>query len=147
MTGQATDNHLKSFYDKCHHIGLSVTPQRLAIYKALVGNANHPSPEMIFNQVRTDFPMISFATVYKTLETFEHKGIISKVTTLHNTLRYDPMTRRHHHVICTQCEKIIDITDADLDSLHIPDQVIKDNILVDFSVHFNVVCAECRRTR
>jgi len=135
---------LNNFYEKCKQAGLNVTPQRLAIYRALMGDVNHPSPDTIFKRVKVDFPMISFATVYKTLETFEQKGIISKVTTLHNTLRYDPLTKRHHHIICTKCKKIIDIESDELDSLPIPPQVTKGNVFVDFSVHFNVICAECQ---
>lgn len=136
---------LEKFYDRCRQARLNVTPQRLAVYKALIRKDNHPNPDTIYKYVKSDFPMISFATVYKTLETFEQKGIISKVTTLHNTLRYDPLTNRHHHIICTKCKKIIDLESYELDSLSIPSQVTDDNILINYSVHFNVICAECKK--
>ena len=141
---QNTNNGLiNRFFEKCRQSGLSVTPQRLAVYKALVGNDNHPSPDMIHKSVKPDFPTISFATVYKILETFEKKGIISKVTTLHNTLRYDPLTERHHHIICVKCKRIFDLKSKDLDALPIPVKVKKGNRLIDFSVHFNVICNDC----
>ena len=141
---QNTKNGLiNQFFEKCRQSGLSVTPQRLAVYKALISDDNHPSPDMIHKSVKPDFPTISFATVYKILETFEKKGIISKVTTLHNTLRYDPLIERHHHIICVKCKRIIDLKSKDLDALPIPVKVKKGNRLIDFSVHFNVICNDC----
>lgn len=136
---------LNQFFEQCRQAKLSVTPQRLAVYKALLNHKNHPSPEMIYNDVLPDFPTISFATVYKILETFELNGIISKVTSLHNTLRYDPLKERHHHIICTKCKNIIDIKNKELDDLPIPPEVKKGNRLIDFSVHFNVICRKCRK--
>ncbi|MBN2028667.1 transcriptional repressor [bacterium] len=144
MNKETREKLLDAFYAKCRESRLSVTPQRLAIYKTLIGNKEHPSPEMIFKDVQSQFPMISFATVYKTLETFEQNGIVSKVTHLHNTLRYDPMTEQHHHIVCKRCKKIIDIDSTEIETLKIPSQVTKDHIFIDYDVHFNVICAECK---
>ena len=135
---------IETFYTRCRGAGLSITPQRLAIYKALINSDNHPSPEMIYHEVQQDFPMISVATVYKTLNTFEQIGIITTVTHVHDTIRYDPMTKRHHHLICARCKTILDIENADLDSLPIPANVSEGNILLNYSVHFSVICSECR---
>ena len=135
------------FFEKCRQAKLSVTPQRLAVYKALISDNNHPSPDKIYKSVLPDFPTISFATVYKILETFEQKGIISKVTSLHNTLRYDPLIEHHHHIICVNCKKIIDLRSRELDELPIPDEVKKGNRVLDYSVHFNVICSDCQRKK
>ncbi|MBN1349443.1 transcriptional repressor [candidate division KSB1 bacterium] len=136
---------LNEFVETCRQAELSITPQRLAVYKALLRSDNHPSPDMIYKSVLPEFPTISFATVYKILETFDQNGIISKVTALHNKLRYDPIKEHHHHIICVKCKKIIDIKSDDLDKLPIPSEVKEDNELIDFTVHFNVICSECRK--
>lgn len=138
---------MDQFFEKCHQAELSVTPQRLAVYKALISDENHPSPDMIYKSVLPDFPTISFATVYKILETFEQNGIISKVTSLHNTLRYDPLIEHHHHIICVKCKKIIDLNNKELDDIPIPTEVKKGNRVLDFSVHFNVICSDCKRKK
>lgn len=129
---------------KCREIKLNVTPQRLTIYKAVIVDDSHPSPDTIYQRIHTENPTISLATVYKTLETFQKHGIISQVTTLHNTVRYDPLTHRHHHIVCTRCKKVIDLQDQDLDAIKIPEIVSQSNQLIDFSVHFNVICKDCR---
>lgn len=135
---------INQFINRCRDKRLSVTPQRLAIYKSLIDDQSHPNPEAIYKKIKEDNPTISFATVYKTLETFEKHGIISIVTNLHNTVRYDPVTEPHHHVVCVRCKKVIDLFDAELDHIKIPRSVTEENNLVNYSVHFNVICSECR---
>jgi Fur family peroxide stress response transcriptional regulator len=131
------------FVRKCKAAGLNVTPQRLAIYRAIVGDESHPSPDTVFRRVRSHHPTISHATVYKTLDTFERHGIISRLTPLHESVRYDPMTAQHHHIICVRCKKVMNLENAALKSIPIPAQVSRDNRLLGYSVHFNVVCASC----
>lgn len=143
MTEQTRKQLLENFTSKCRSYRLSLTPQRIAIYKALIDDESHPSPDKIYQTIKPDFPTISLATVYKTLETFEKNGIISLVTPIHNTVRYDVKTEHHHHVVCIKCKKIMDIESKELDALKIPDIVAKQNRFVDFSVHFSVICSEC----
>jgi Fur family peroxide stress response transcriptional regulator len=137
---------IEQFIDNCREKNLSVTPQRLAIFKALVNDSSHPNPETIHKKIKVENPTISFATVYKTLETFEKHGIISLVTNLHNTVRYDPVTVQHHHIVCVHCKKVIDLFDEKLNHITIPKEVLKANNLVNFSVHFNVICPDCKNS-
>jgi Fur family transcriptional regulator, peroxide stress response regulator len=88
---------------------------------------------------------MSHATVYKTLETFERHGIISRLTSLHETVRYDPMTSQHHHIICLRCKKVVNLSDEELETIQIPAQVSRDNKVIGYSVHFNVLCSSCKK--
>jgi len=139
------EQKIKEFISLCRENGLSVTPQRLSIYKAIIGDTSHPKPEDVYKRIEKEHPTISLATVYKTLETFERYGIITVVTPLHNTVRYDTMTQPHHHIVCVKCKKVIDLFDDQLKDLPVPEKVTKDNRLLSFSIQYNVVCAECRR--
>ncbi|MFC1477398.1 Fur family transcriptional regulator [candidate division KSB1 bacterium] len=135
---------IEQFKKQCRQSGLKLTPQRIAVFEALMSDYSHPSSEAIYSRVHKKFPTISKATVYKTLDTFEKHGIVSAVTSLHDKKRYDPLTARHHHIICTKCSKIFDLIDPELDKLKIPKQVTKVGKLVDFSVHFSVICLDCQ---
>ncbi len=137
------DEKVQAFIDKCKQMKLSVTPQRIVIYKEIMNNKNHPSPEDIYNSIKEENPSISFATVYNTLETFEKYGFIKKVTPLHNKVRYDPVTEQHHHMICVKCGKIFDIEANKLQEIEIPRKIIGQNMFIDYSVRINIVCAEC----
>lgn len=95
--------------ERCRAVGLKVTPQRLAVFRALVGRADHPSPEALFKSVRKEIPAISLATVYKALDALEDAGLVSEVSRLQETKRYDANLSPHHHLVCTECRRIIDV--------------------------------------
>lgn len=134
---------INSFIEKCRTNALSVTPQRLAIYKALINDKSHPKPETVHKNILSEFPTISLATVYKTLETFEEKGIISVVTPLHETVRYEAEIENHHHVVCVKCKKIVDVSDPELNNLKLPD-IVSEHNFINYNIQFNVICSDCR---
>jgi Fur family peroxide stress response transcriptional regulator len=144
MNSSTQQNTIEQFISRCREKGLSVTPQRLVIYRAMAEDNSHPNPDMVYQKIHQEHPTISLATVYKTLETFEKHGIVSVVTTLHNSVRYDPLTKRHHHIVCVKCKKVMDLEDPGLDAINIPEEVSQKNKLIDYSVHFNVICAKCQ---
>jgi Fur family peroxide stress response transcriptional regulator len=135
---------IEQFISHCRSVGLNVTPQRLAVYKAIMNDSTHPNPETIYKRVKAENPTISFATVYKTLEAFEQNGIVSMVTTLHNTVRYDPIVQQHHHLVCVRCKKVIDLNDEALNNLSIPEDALKGSQLLNYSILVNILCEECR---
>jgi len=97
--------------------GLKSTSQRIVIYGVLVGIETHPSAEEIYNMLKADYPSISLATVYKTLETFVGSGLCRKVMSKGGTMRYDGNVRDHGHIYCENTEEIIDYEDEELDTL------------------------------
>ena len=89
--------------------GLKWTPQRFAVLEVLEGNTSHPSADMIYEKVKQKYPMISFATVYKTLKVLEEIGEIQQLTISENKVHFDPNTHPHHHFFCRTCRNILDI--------------------------------------
>jgi len=100
---------MESSLDKLRARRLAVTPQRLAVLAVLQDLPDHPTAERIFQEVRRQIPAISFNTVYKTLEVFCQKGLVTKVNPLHEMARYDKTTKEHAHLICRGCHRIIDL--------------------------------------
>jgi Fur family transcriptional regulator, peroxide stress response regulator len=134
------------FAERCKAAGLKVTPQRLVIYRALVRDGSHPSPDKLYRTVKRAHPTISHATVYTTLEALARHGIISRLTPLHETVRFDPVMEPHHHVVCVNCKKVTNLTDPSLDTLAIPPAVSRANTVLGYTVNVNVLCPECRKT-
>ncbi|HNU77605.1 MAG: transcriptional repressor [Prolixibacteraceae bacterium] len=97
--------------------GLKITPQRLAVFEAIVSMKNHPTAENIIENVRKQYPNLAVGTVYNTLETFVEKGLIMKVKTDGDTMRYDPTTARHHHLYSMNSRRIEDYYDEELSQL------------------------------
>jgi len=127
---------------KFKDIGLKLTPQRLAIVDFLEGNADHPSAEDIYKAVSVQFPTMSFATVYNTLDALREKGYIIELTIDPAKKRFDSCTDMHHHLICTSCKRVKDIhRDFDLD---LPEQVKGDFSITGNHIEFYGICPVCR---
>jgi Fur family transcriptional regulator, peroxide stress response regulator len=95
--------------------GGRLTPQRMAIYEAVVGQTTHPSVEMVHTSVRARFPVISQATVYTTLGLFAHLGLIQEVGG--RVRRYDGRAGRHVNLVCERCGEVTDVADPRLEAL------------------------------
>jgi Fur family peroxide stress response transcriptional regulator len=123
-------------------LGIKLTPQRLAILGYLEGNAGHPSAEDIYRSVREQYPTMSQATVYNTLEVLKKKGGVVELTIDPGRKRYDPNTEEHDHLICTGCGSVLDIHREY--SLTIPDAESKGFVVKGSHIEFYGLCLECR---
>jgi len=90
--------------------GYRLTPQRYAVVRALVEGGEHPSAEQLFQRVSNAYPMMSRATVYKTLDTLKAAGEVLELEFREGPNRYDAnMPSSHPHVVCTSCGRIDDV--------------------------------------
>ncbi len=136
---------LKDFAARCRRGGLAVTPQRLAIIRALLESREHPRADAIFAKVRKLHPHISLATVHRTLETLCEIGEARKVTMLHDSARYDGNVMPHHHVVCVKCRRIRDIEIPELDRALAGHAGLGEFRLVGSSLEVLALCDKCRK--
>ncbi len=139
------DERMQAFVAVCRERGLSVTPQRLVLYKALLNTTAHPSPEGLFEEVRAQMPTLSLATVYKTVETLKDLGLVQEVNPLHDRMRLDANMDPHHHLVCVRCREVVDIHSGDLDTLALPAELKRGYAVFNHSVQFSGLCAACRK--
>lgn len=123
-------------------LNIKLTPQRIAIFNYLKGNKSHPSAEDIYKAVIKEFPTMSFATVYNTLEALKNKKNIQEIKIDSTKKRYDPDCCNHHHLICTRCKKIVDIFEDF--KLSLPENKTDGYELLGNSIEFFGVCRECK---
>jgi Fur family transcriptional regulator, peroxide stress response regulator len=97
--------------------GLKVTPQRIAILEAIIKLNNHPTAENIIEFIRKSHPNIAVATVYKVLDALVENGLIKKVKTERDIMRYDALMESHHHLYCSDSDRIEDYEDKELNEL------------------------------
>ena len=103
--------------DKLIEKGLKVTPQRIIILEAIVNFNNHPTAENIIEYIRNNHPNIATATVYKVLDALVVNELIKKVKTERDVMRYDAVMENHHHLYCSDSDRIEDYFDAELNGL------------------------------
>lgn len=134
---------LAEFVERCRQGGLAVTPQRIAIIKALLSSAEHPRADTVYAMVRREHPTISLATVHRTLETLCEIGEARKVTTLHDSARYDGNVTPHHHVVCVKCRKVRDIEIPELERMLKGRNAIGGFQVLGTSLEIQALCAQC----
>jgi len=138
---------LAEFADRCRRGGLAVTPQPLAIIKALLDSGEHPRADAVCAAVRVQHPHVSLATVHRTLETLCEIGEARKVTMLHDSARYDGNVTPHHHVVCVKCLRIRDIEIPQLDRLLAGRSELGEFRLLGSSLEIHALCDGCAGRR
>ncbi len=125
--------------------GMKMTPQRMAILNFLDGNLTHPSAADIFREISANFPTMSMATVYNTLETLVQKGLIQELGIDPYKKRFDPNPDHHHHLICIHCREINDIFSNF--SLELKEKEKKGFEITGNHVDFYGICPKCRELK
>ena len=123
--------------------GYKVTPQRLAVYEAINNNPTHPNAEAIYKILQPNYPSMSLATVYKTMEIFAKIGIVQVLQCAEDAHRYDDNTTPHAHIRCEKCNRVIDI-DMDQEGLRKLAAEQSGFVVNGVSISFVGICPECR---
>ena len=119
--------------------------KRQALLEALCHSKEHPTAEMLYNQLKPEFPELSLGTVYRNLGVLVQEGLIKSVGHVNGQERYDAMMEAHPHFVCRNCHGVID--------LELPDTVsdmygeISEHFHCspeDYSLTINGLCPQCR---
>lgn len=88
---------------------LGLTRQREVVLQVINASREHLTANEVFVNAKTRLPSISFATVYNSLRFLKEAGHIAEIQFGNGASRFDRMTSRHDHAICTKCGKLVDI--------------------------------------
>ncbi len=135
------------FVETCRQHQLKVTPQRVAIYKALIQSCQHPTADMMFQVVRKEYPSISFDTVNRALLTFSGIGLVDVVEVFGGPKRFDPNIDDHHHLHCMACGQIIDFVNASYAQLEVPAEIARKFKVISKRVVLRGLCVACYAKR
>lgn len=141
----SAEDNMAALGVRCREVGLKATRQRTEIYRELASTEAHPDAETIYRRVKRRIPAISFDTVYRTLRTFEEKGLISRVGTPLERSRFDANMGRHHHFVCAECGLVRDFQCAAFDRLAAPEDACRFGVPGSVHVEVRGVCAACSR--
>jgi Fur family peroxide stress response transcriptional regulator len=110
----------EEFEHTCRDRGIRVTPQRLAVYRALAEDLTHPTADQVHARLRTEMPSLSLATVYRILESLEGERLIRRVSTLDGVGRFDANLLLHQHLVCRGCGRMTDYDETSLARIPVP---------------------------
>ncbi|GAB4454871.1 MAG: transcriptional repressor [Anaerolineales bacterium] len=122
-----------------------LTPQRVELIRLIAASDGHPSAARLYEQVKAQFPTMSLATVYKTLDLLKELGEVLEIG-LRDDGHYDGnKPYPHPHLICMKCQKIMD---GELDTA--VDAMVREverNFgfqIVKHQLNFYGICPECQ---
>lgn len=125
--------------------GYKLTPQRRAILKVIASSSDHLTPEAIYEKACLNNPNIGLVTVYRTLELLRELNLVCRVHAVdgcHSYMMRRP-TEHHHHLVCSQCGKVVDFTGCSLADL---EQRLLQETKFDINGHlleFYGLCPDC----
>ena len=97
---------------------LGLTRQREVVLQVIRDEKEHLTANEVFDKAKQLLPGISFATVYNSLRYLKEAGLIAEIGFGNGASRFDSMTARHDHAICTKCGKLVDM------QIELPPEVI-----------------------
>jgi Fur family transcriptional regulator, peroxide stress response regulator len=98
---------------------LGLTKQREVVLQVIRDAEEHLTANEVFDKAKQLLPGISFATVYNSLRYLKDAGHIAEISFGNGASRFDSMTSRHDHAICTKCGKLVDM------ELDLPVELVK----------------------
>lgn len=125
--------------------GLRLTATRLAICNLLAETKEHPTAARIFADLKDQYPSLSLATVYNTLEMLVSLGMVHILGPAgdENT-HYEPNTEPHVNLACIQCHTITDFSCED--AARLEEQVVSHSgyRVVGGRLLYYGVCPSCQ---
>ena len=124
---------------------LKYSRQREAILDFLRTRTDHPTADVIYENIRILYPNISLGTVYRNLSLLADIGEIRKLSDFAGADHFDGRTDCHCHFMCRKCRKIIDIENMNFD------QILQDagkrfsGEITDFNARFFGLCEDCMK--
>ncbi len=79
------------------------------VLRAIRESAGHLTANEVFAESRRRLSTISFATVYNSLRYLKEAGLITEIGFGSGASRFDRITARHDHALCTGCGRLVDI--------------------------------------
>jgi Fur family transcriptional regulator, peroxide stress response regulator len=130
----------------CRAHGLPLTVQRRRIFEALADRTDHPTPNQVYAAVKDTLPGVSRTTVYRVLDTLVRVGVLAKASGPGASIRVDPRTSRHHHLVCARCDRIFDVDEEAVEHRIRPPDVRRQGFSIHgYSIHFTGLCAACQK--
>ena len=92
--------------------GFRMTSQRQLILQTLDEAGDHLSPSEIFSRVHASIPGLTGTTIYRTLDFLVKNEMINPAQTAGGHLVYEISRDDHHHLICRQCGREVQVEHA-----------------------------------
>jgi len=123
---------------------LKYSRQRESIKNYLRSREDHPTADMIYTNLRKEFPNISLGTIYRNLSLLVQLGEINKIPT-DGPDRYDARTTSHCHFICRGCGRVQDVMVSMKEPFSSIEEQWKYGDIEECRINFFGICNQCKK--
>ena len=118
--------------------------QREAIKEFLISRKDHPTADIVYENVRKEFPNVSLGTVYRNLNLLVEIHEAIKITTKDGSVRFDARTTNHYHFCCTNCGCMQDLPIEPFMGLEKEANKYINGIVSKHEIQFFGICENCQ---
>ena len=126
---------------------LKYSRQREAIKDFLMTRNDHPTADVVYSNVRTEFPNISLGTVYRNLTLLADLGEIARLRVGDGVDHFDADTSPHYHFVCSDCGSVIDLEMDSIDSINQTAARNFDGQIAGHITCFYGLCPHCKEKK
>lgn len=117
--------------------------QRQMIHSFLMSRKDHPTADVVYQNVRQEYPNISLGTVYRNLTLLSDRGEIQRLQVGDGVDHFDADTSRHCHFVCTDCGCVTDLQLDCMDEMFAEARKNFDGRIEKQSTYFYGLCHGC----
>lgn len=124
-------------------MAIKYSRQREVIKDFLSTRKDHPTADMVYMNVRQQFPNISLGTVYRNLTLLTERGEIQKISVGDGVDHFDSDVSHHNHFICRKCGSVIDL---EMESIEHIAETARENFngcIEGHITYFYGLCGDC----
>lgn len=136
--------HLKTFHALLQRARLKITPARLGILEVL----NHARMPLSIQQIKTELETgeADIVTIYRTVSALQKINAVTQTRLNTKECVYELAGDHHHHLVCTSCRRIEDVTLNDQFEKY--QKIITQQSgfkIMDHTLEFFGLCATCQK--
>lgn len=124
---------------------LRATPARIALMQLFESTKTPLDVQSMIEYLREKNIKTDPATVFRIMQMFTQKGLTRQLDFQEGKFRYELAGDEHHHLMCTKCGDIEDISDCNISVLQKDIEIKKQFRVLRHSLEFFGICKKCQK--
>lgn len=126
-------------------MAIKYSRQREMIKDFLMTRKDHPTADVVYMNLRQEYPSISLGTVYRNLTLLADMGEILRLRVGDGVDHFDADTSKHYHFVCNECGQVIDLEMDNIDSIVDVAGKNFDGEIQGHVTYFHGICEDCKK--